>query len=325
VAAADMYMIVGGAGLKNGTDWDNAFSIAEFETDVEGGAEAGDRYFVMEGTYTLTSAINTLRDGSSAEPIYIIGVKSGTSAEPPTTADWAEGAARPLFTNAANHSFTVDNWWQMFNIRMVSDDSTGTCRMDTGCVVENCYYENTSTGYAFLPGAGGASIVGCEFISDGGIALSLTNTCRAISSYIHDSVTGVALAGNSALVNCVVDTCTTGINIASNDFTIMSNNTIYDCTTGITGTDPLYLLVVNNIIDACTLGITWTTNPQKTNWVDYNCYDNADDETNVPPGRHAVIADPEMAGPDGGDFTLDAGSPALAAAIDAGTNSPATL
>jgi len=53
MAATDMYVTTSGAGTKSGLSWANAFSLAEFETDIEGSVEAGDRYFFQEGLLCL--------------------------------------------------------------------------------------------------------------------------------------------------------------------------------------------------------------------------------------------------------------------------------
>lgn len=83
-AAATMYVTVAGAGGKTGADWANAMSSAEFETDIEGAAEAGDIYYVMSGTYDYSGgAVATARDGAAANPVTVIidGCTTGISAD----------------------------------------------------------------------------------------------------------------------------------------------------------------------------------------------------------------------------------------------------
>ena len=88
-AATDMYVTTTGAGAKTGGTWADAFDLAAFEIDAEANAEAGDRYFFEAGTYTLTQNIAwNLQAGTGPLPIEVIGVKSGTTAEPSTTSDW---------------------------------------------------------------------------------------------------------------------------------------------------------------------------------------------------------------------------------------------
>jgi len=96
-APSDMYVTTTGAGDTSGDSWANAMDWDAFEADVDGACEPGDRYFVMEGYYSNDGALSDYTGGTAQNPIEIIGVKSGTTAEPPTSADWAYGTARPYF------------------------------------------------------------------------------------------------------------------------------------------------------------------------------------------------------------------------------------
>ena len=98
MAATDYYVTTTGAGDNSGTTWANAFSHANFITDLTSYQEAGDRYFIKEGDYsTLTGNETANAVGTAIAPCEIIGVVSATSAEPPTPSDWAAGDNRPLF------------------------------------------------------------------------------------------------------------------------------------------------------------------------------------------------------------------------------------
>ena len=54
--AADMMVTNAGGGDKSGSTWANAMAFSDFETDLEGFAEAGDRYFIR-GNVTVSSNI----------------------------------------------------------------------------------------------------------------------------------------------------------------------------------------------------------------------------------------------------------------------------
>ena len=109
MAAEEMYVTVAGAGDNSGDSWANAMALSDFETDLEGSAEAGDIYYVKEGTYTLTSDLDwSSQDGSYTNPIIIIGVKTETTHEPPEFSDWASGDDRPLIAQGGYALTTGD-------------------------------------------------------------------------------------------------------------------------------------------------------------------------------------------------------------------------
>ena len=112
---ANYYVTVAGAGDNSGDSWANALTVSEFVMSVNS-AIAGDSYYVAGGTYTFGASINTAADGTGSSPISIIGVNSGTTAEPPTVSDYATGSSRPLFSCGA-YTITIDNYWKFLNIR----------------------------------------------------------------------------------------------------------------------------------------------------------------------------------------------------------------
>jgi len=321
---------VAGAGAKDGTTWANAMGFAEFETDVEASVEAGDRYFLEEGTYTLTSSLTTLTDGITTAPIQMIGVKSGTTNEPPVFSDYPTGDNRPLFACAAN-AFDFDNLWQWRNLRWTITTSRGV-DVDIGHQFENCKSTNSSgTGNrsAFSVVASCHYIL-CEAISDLGNAFSTGANNRYMGCYVHDSVTGFLMAGssdNQLIYNCVIDTCTTGLSIANAGIgNMILSNTIYNCITAMDlGTGCDYEMIVNNIFDANTTGVDFA-DANRTYILDYNVYDNGTDVVNVIKGGNSVTGDPLMQDPANGFFTLKSGSPALRVGLcpdeDVGTATP---
>ncbi len=307
MAAADMMVTVAGAGDKSGSTWANAMGMAEWITDMTTNSEAGDRYFVEEGTYTFGGASDSsARNGTSAAPIQIIGVLSGTSNEPPVFSDYASGANRPVMAVAAN-VFSVGDYWIAQGLDTTTTNSNGFYVGDYS-IVYNCKSNNSgiATRYAFR-GDQATRFIACEAQSANGRAIRLHIATSCVACYAHDSVVGFYFgSAYSTVVNCIADTCTTyGLCVDNQSVQVMVNNTIYNCGTGIYGSTGFASTVINNIIDACTKGVEWTT-PDLSSWFDYNCWDNTDDvvDTDIIWGNNRSEGDPGMAGPAGGDFTV---------------------
>jgi len=324
MAAANMYVTVAGAGNNSGDSWDNAMALSDWQTDMTSNAEAGDVYFVAAGTYTFTSNTTAANDGTAVAPIKIIGVKSGTTAEPATVSDWATDADRPVI-NHTGYSMEFDNYWYIQNL-IITHDALSGFRADIGSVFYNLKITNTSesSGRVAVTCSTGSRFIGCEIACTNGTAMNLGSYGNVVyGCYVHDSTTGIVFGDTVSVINSVIDTCTTGINLASTDRNIITNCTIYNCTTGISGTDGNSSTFANNIIDACTTGASWSTE-QKNNFWDYNIWDNGTDTSNVTKGGYAITSDPSMTNPDNGDFTLGGGSSALNAGLDTSTFTEAT-
>lgn len=327
-AAATMYVTPAGALAKDGSNWANAMGYAEFETDIEGAAEAGDIYYIAGGTYTLTSDIScAARDGTAAAPIKFIGVNSGTTNEPPVVADWATGNNRPLFTDTtSSYNFDGADYWQLFNLRMEGSD-TACLRTDANSLMVNCKATNDSgtaarSAFTFTTQAG-AKFINCEGISTNGVAFTLgTGSNNAILyCYAHDSVTGISAGGFTAVIAFnIVDTCSTvGITWATGkDFHILINNTIYNCVTGLSSTDNQMCLIMHNIFnDNATIGATFDALTD-TNYDNYNNYEGngTNPPANLTQGAGDISVDPSFTNAAGGDFSLSTGSGCIDAGID---------
>lgn len=304
MAAATMYVTPAGAGTKAGNDWANAMGLAEFETDFEGAAEAGDIYYLAGGTYTLTNNLLSTRNGSQTSPISVIGVTVGTSNEPPIASDWATGDGRPLIASGT-YIFGGNDYTGLYNLR-----TTGTAaylfRLDSYSLFVNCKATNTNSGDGIYCGGAYSRVIGCECSSTTGTAFDLSGSSSTLlqGCYAHDSATGVTIAPYSTLVMCIAETCTTGISLASNNGNFIVNCTIDNCTTGVSATTSYAGAFLNNIISNNTSGASWTTE-QKTNHWDYNnWYGNTGDVSNVTKGNNALAVDPQFTNAAGGDFSI---------------------
>jgi hypothetical protein len=265
------------------------------------------------------------RAGTVAAAISIIGVDSGTTAEPPTTADWSTGTDRPLFAMGAYYLRT-GSYWVIKNIRATTTSFNGFY-LNRG-VLYNCKSENTSATadrYAFQAGSE-SEVIACEGASTNGRAIELSTSTTAICCYAHDSTgRGFGCSNNGVvLTSCIADTCGVGFEVATRQFCAAVNCTIYNCTTGISGTTG-WVVFLNNIIDACTTGASWTSN-LAINWFDYNCWDNTTDVSNVTKGPNAQTGDPGLNDPANGDFSItSADAKAYNVGLDVGDLTGATV
>lgn len=314
------YVTVSGAGLKDGSDWDNAFGLDEFIYDIGWNCVAGDNYWIQGGTYTYTAAMNTGIDGSLALPISIIGVKSTTTAEPPTISDYANGNDRPLFSMGSNR-FILDDYYTIRNIRFTGTASTDLVHLDVWAQVINCYINNSSgtTGYNALSVDDASRVFNCELISANGSALDAygAHGIDVVYSYLSGDIGIEATPANSlrSLFN-IFDSCATaGISLSTSPWPFIFNNTFYGCGSGILGTTTYGGTILNNTISDCTNGINFTSTSVQA-LIDYNnYYNNTTDVTGITKGSNALAVDPKFTNAAGGDFSLASDSALIGAGL----------
>ena len=307
-AASTMYVTVAGAGVKDGTDWSKAFGLAEWESDCEANAETGDIYYVEAGTYTLTQDFACGNNAATTDAIKVIGVASGTTAEPPTLSDWADADNRPLIA-ASSYTFnlTGDYWWMM-NLRGTSTDNEGLKIGDRGVMYNvKCLNSSGTSGRAGLAAYSyQAYFIAVEGISTAGDGIVM-NYGTIVNSYAHDSTDCIQSGNKVDVINSVMDTCTNGFNMSSDSGMLISNNTIYNCTNGFSASTSNNNIFINNIITENTNGAVWGT-AENANFWDFNIWNNDDDVTNVTQGLNAITGDPSLTEPENGDFTLSSSS-----------------
>ena len=265
MAAATMYVTPAGALGKTGADWANAMGEAEFEADLEAGAEAGDIYYVLAGTYTLDSPYDSsARVGTVVAPISIIGVKAATSAEPPAYSDWPSvgSADRPTFACGAN-TVIFGNYYKLFNL-IFTTSAAAAIQTGTYCTVVNSKFtQGSGLARSTLVLNTYSAAISCEFIgtSSEGIGLVGSNGSRAFFCYFHELGTGYRFGGYAehALFN-IFDTCSIiGLDVNSRAAGYAINNTFNDCATGI-GITTGWAGGINNIFEGCTTdGVKATT------------------------------------------------------------------
>ncbi len=325
---ANYYVTTTGAGSQTGADWANAFDISDFETHIEATVVAGDRYFVAGGTYTCNSTIYTTRTGGTAAYIHIIGVKSTTTAEPPTGADYAIGTERPLFdfSGSATTYFEVAAYYIVMNIQVTgqrSNTSYGLFRTGNYCHVHNCYFSNNynNTGVRALYIGADTRLFDCECEATYGRGLVSVSDAFIMNCYFHDcGLYNVYLGGDTTFIGNVVANSALGVWTFSNDQIDIIGNTIYNCTTGLEAdAGSLRVFYLNNTISNCTDGFKGAFSGviQDSHYFDYNnwynntrdmSWDDGSTEDNSAKGENATANNPGFIDGTGGNFTLSSTS-----------------
>lgn len=311
---SNFYATVAGAGDNAGTEWAKAFAIADLETFLEDTVNAGDIIFVAGGTYS-SGGMTSTRAGAVGDYIEIIGVKAATTAEPPTSSDWAYGTDRPVIAMGANN-WHADSWWLQRNITW-----TGTANphvtTDHYPQFVNCKVTNTGGGNITALGVLGAygRVDSCEVIGptatpSNGIEMAIGG--MVINSYIHDGIRGITISAGAPLIvtGSVIANHETGIYIV-NHGCYFGGNVLYGHTTsGISFSGKFGSVCVNNIFDSNAIGAN-ASNADQSNYCDYNFWNNTTDRTNITKGPNGQDVDPLLVDPANGDFRLQKGSPAL--------------
>ncbi len=318
-APLQMAVTVAGAGDGSGVtggvfDWQNAMSMAQFITDINASVEGGDEYYIEDGTYTTGAAIVGL-SGGAINVVRIIGVKTGTTNEPPVFSDYSvNDADRPLFAMAGN-AFSLGAYNQMQNFSFTSTHADGVHINGNFTTVYNCKVVNTN-GIGFHFTGTNGFLIDCD--ADGSTdSVETGSFTTLIGCYVHDAPIGIDMGATAAtIINCIIDTCPTGIDIATRDNLTIIGNVIFNSSTrGISGTTGEHCIALNNTFEDCVIGVEWTT-VVEDHWFDFNLWGNGntDDivDTDVIWGNNRVEGDPLFNG-DGAnppDFTLASGSAA---------------
>ena len=294
--AADMMVTNAGGGDKSGSTWANAMAFSDLETDLEGFAEAGDRYFIR-GNVTVSSNILSNQAGTAVAPYEIIGVKAGTTNEPPVTSDWAYTTDRPVMACGAQY-FRTGNYSIIRNLIFTT---TGIYApyLDDGSLIENCKSTNTSVtadrvAIDIMQGTY-ARTVACEASCLKGWGVKRGSWTDVHKSYIHDCKVGISDLHSSSITGNVIESCLIGFGgttAAAYSHNIIGN-TFYNNSKGIDVNDPHSCVILNNIFEANIVGLEFTTE-NKNNYIDFNVWDNGTDTVNATKGAHAITADPAL-------------------------------
>ena len=334
MAAADYYVTVSGAGNNSGDSWANAMAASDFITDLTTNAEAGDRYFLEDGTYTLSASVTIAASGNDDENIHIIGVASGTTAEPPTSSDWASGTGRPLISQGS-YQFIGTTFNIFRNLRFSGSPAGHLVTLSTEGQAHNCKFTHSVASGAYYALSTGSlvRVVNCEF-DDAPYSAIYSNSSGLIFGCLFGPNSGPGQYGAAYLVgagvavlNNIFNGCDTGIGVRQQGQVIV-NNTFYDCTDeGIRFNDSneWSSTVLNNIFHTCGVAVQTASGGDDCEALfnDYNHFYNCtiDYSTDTGSTEHTTLygpndtkdTDPNFT-TNGSDFSLQSGS----VCIDAG-------
>lgn len=324
MAAATMYVTPAGAGAKNGSNWANAMGLAEFRTDWTGATEAGDIYYILGGTYTTAADLAQSRNASVTAMTKVIGVKSTTTAEPPTAADWAYGDDRPYFVDGArNDNFQMGGYYEVRNLRFLMSGAQ-VFRIGSGYGINLKVVNDSASAnqYAAVLVNGNAVLVDCELQSTNGYAINMTSYSAIRYCYIHDSVIGCN--NGSSVYAKIESTIINKVNIGLvfgnaafgnqvNHCVIRGGNSKAVGSIGVdVGTGGYGWGFTHNIITDFENGVVFDDTQVLTGYVDYNdYYDNSTDRTNIQVGTNDVDINPSFTDTATGDFSLSSASALL--------------
>lgn len=304
---ADLYMTVTGAGVKDGSDPDNAFDWDAFRAWTVTGFVVGDMVYAESGDYTPTSTPSENADGTAAAPLSLIGITNLSD-----LTSFAQGNDRPFFdfSASAGEYLSFDNYWRVGNVRSLTDSGWAAIRVDAAGLVWNCDARELGGGYGIRLNGNDAAAFSCSAQAPDGIG--------AIRAYLYtvvqdcdlsDSPIGVRCTGArmSILGNLIRD-CTIGIDCRVYNQINIVGNTLYNGTTGILGSDNQWCRIVSNIISGFTTPANWTVSAEPSNYWDWNVWHNSASPTRVTKGPNAINADPKFVDAAGGDFRVQLAS-----------------
>lgn len=254
------------AGDYSGSSWSNAMGWSEFVTSITTASAAGDIYYIMEGTYTLTGDVSwSGRDGTNDDPITIIGVNDDTTNESPAYTDWSLGKLnggtddRPVLS-CGTYTITSSTLNKIMNLTFKGTAATVFTLGQDGTLF-NCKGENSSgtndrnaivlNSYATIAFCEACGLVGTGVVCRG---IYSSSGSYIFFCYVHDCRSGIYLTTSGSqgvAVCCVAEDCSVyGIYGGSVNWR-MINCTVNDCATGLYTTSS-FRLAINNILEGCT-------------------------------------------------------------------------
>ena len=276
MAATYLHVTVAGAGTKDGTTWLKAMDLAAFLTHVTNTVAADTFYFIQGGaTYTLGATFSSIRNGTAAAPIRMIGVKSTTSNEGAAIvySDWALTTGRPIF-DAVSYAISLTGSYYQFENLIITGTNATLLTLGTRDALFNCKVTNTSVTADQTAISSGTSnfFVGTEISCHRGNGLLYSGLdVRLHGCYIHDCKYGLyTTTGTGYCVDNVIESCLWGIYMTTGTDGIIKNNTIRNCNIGLYGTTGYASIVDNNLFADCVTPIDFTTEPKITLFVN-NC------------------------------------------------------
>lgn len=170
IFAADYYVTPDGAGLKDGSSWENAFGVAEFRTQAAKNAN-GDVYHFDGGLYNLSEGTVLFKTATGAT---LLGNTEGE---------------RTVFSGDKNSNNNPESGDAGRLIRLQANTADGNTtnpivieNIDFTCVYTYCDNDDTNMGALVIENSGYALVKNCRFYNNwaqgsrGGAAITMFRT-----------------------------------------------------------------------------------------------------------------------------------------------------
>lgn len=272
--------------ISQGTSWATAFNGDTLFKFLVDSGNAEDQLFLKTGTYTLSGAYDfSAKSGTAANPIFMCGVKSVTTNEPPVSTDFVSDSVNRPIINGQTYQITTGNYFTVYSLYFKSS-ATYAIVFGTFARAYNCMFENTygSTSNSYRAASFGS--YGMMILSD-----VTSPNCRGIMHAISFrsiacrffNIKYEALLASDAyntIVGNKFSNCVIGISLGANGY----RSTAFDNTFRKCGTSYSYegtaagIACINNIADSST-----TAGFVSTNTLNSNLYlsNHGDDARNV--------------------------------------------
>jgi len=287
------------ASLSSGT-WHEGGAISLGDASDSTWAAAivsGNTIYYKKGSYTAGAQLNFSATCLSSQPCKHIGYNA-------TRTDSPTGSNRPTIDSGGTQ--TIFNVYsQIYNLILTQNGANGLSDNNNAMYynVKAIMTSTTAGRIALAPGTDSA-VFNSEIIAPFGIGINCGNDCTLVGNYIHDSATGVKMAGNGNPVviinNIFAGNYTQAINsVASTGLNTIYGNTFYGYESKIgiganivaNATNNRFY---NNIFYGLATGITIGT--YGMNLEDFNDFNNVTTpRTNIPTGSNSITAAPGFA------------------------------
>jgi hypothetical protein len=286
-------------------------ALAVFTDAILESAVAGNVLYVKsDGTMALTGDCTIDADGTTANPIQIIGYQTARG-------DGPTGSGRPTIACGANALTLGDYWWSSYLIVTTTGSygfELGASGRKTWCKSTNS--SGTANRHAHRDYSGRLSF--CEGISTNGYAFGTSGSAVFyLYCYAHDSDTGFRGANSwCVFYGCIADTCVSN-GVSLNPASLVLRCTVYNCGSGINAGTAYNCTLDSNLIDTCATGVRFTS-AQPTAGRRNNYHANTADTLNYTKEADATAVDPAFNDAAGGDFVTGSAVADTGCALRAG-------
>ncbi len=283
----------GGTGKIGG-----AFSMGSSDATILNAFVPGNKFYVKNGSYTLTASLSVTTTGGTTAPIQVIGFNANPGDNP-------RGSTRPIFSSGSTFVSFPANW--DFYYMQMTGSGGGAVTTGASAKLFNCFISNTSLSGNQIALTSGVSsfFQNCEFVSQNGLAIRPSGGTFK-SCYFHDSSSGIYQDNINPLF---IEDCIFAGNIVAGlylDAAVTGNVTVDGCTfygteaqigtgvklnnNGITNTR-----ILNTIFYGLATGVSHTLAGQTVGYDDFNMYNNnGTNATNWTLGPNSITTAPNF-------------------------------